>query len=83
MYHIEGIKVLKKQMQEYIDKSSEIGQNVNVLLQQKDELNDLINSLIESIKVLGKENQEQQLNILKPDNTKELLDSIPEVKDEN
>ncbi len=57
MSHTEAIRVIKKQLEEHIHNTMMLETQITSLLQHKEELNDLVRSLEESIKVLGQQNE--------------------------
>ena len=77
--HIESIRILKNQINQNINKLEELSSQISILLAQKEELNDLTNSIQESIKVLGQENMKIVSLNPNPTSEKALLEAIPEV----
>lgn len=80
MSHIEAISILKNRITQNVLKIEEMKEQITLLLQQKEELTDLTNSIQDSIKTLGLDNQKRiELAANATTNDKQLLAAIPEV----
>lgn len=81
--HIEAISILKNRINQNVLKIEDMKQQITDLLLQKDELQDLTNSIQESIRVLGMDNQKRaELAANASTNDRQLLAAIPEVPED-